>query len=79
MVGLDSTLIRKYGLPTAIAAALLLALLWTIQQDRIDMRAERAATATRLEAMTTVIVKVDALSDDVNFLSRLVDDRCPGR
>jgi hypothetical protein len=76
MVGLDATLIRKYGLPTAFAVAAFAAFVWLVRMQVEEAKAQRVEIGARVLELDK---RIESLGKDVDFLSRIVDDRCAER
>jgi len=72
-IGINSTLIKKYGLPTAFAAAAFGALLWLMKVQVDDGRAQRTEIAAKVDVLDD---KIEKLRNDVDFLNRNVDLTC---
>ena len=77
---MDPEILKKYGLPTALAVALLGSTLWLVNTIVSDNRAERALLIAQISALTNSIDRTGdaliSLGKDVDFQSRIIDMRC---
>lgn len=71
--GIDSNMIKKYGLPTAFAAAAFAGMVWMTWIYVSDARKDKAEIGAKVDALDG---KIEKLRNDVDFANRNIDLTC---